>query len=255
MYHCLFLSRSSNHCSTSIIDLHRSCPNCSYELCLRCCQEIRKGKLPGVFNKPIFRYVDRGFEYMHGGDPLPKSFQAETSVNDSGMPNEWVANNDGSIVCAPREMDGCGSCHLELKCLLSKDWISSLEARAQKIIRKFTVDRVFQPLCCDCDPEKSRRAASRECSKDNYLYCRDSKNILKEEELFHFRRHWANGEPVIVQNVLEQTSGLSWEPMVMWRALAEHTDLQISSRMSDVKAIDCLAGCEVIFIISNICTE
>lgn len=234
-----------NHCSTSIIDLHRSCPNCSYELCLRCCQEIRRGQLPGVFNKPVFRYVDRGCEYMHGGDPLLKSFQAETSVNDSGMPNEWVANYDGSIICAPREMDGCGSCNLELKCLLSKDWISSLEARAQKIIRKFTFDCVFQPLCCDCDPEKSCRAASRECSKDNYLYCQDSKNILKEEELLHFRRHWANGEPVIVQNVLEQASGLSWEPMVMWRALGEHTDLRISSRMSDVKAIDCLAGCEV----------
>ncbi|CAI9756631.1 unnamed protein product [Fraxinus pennsylvanica] len=168
-----------NHCSTSIIDLHRSCPNCSYELCLRCCKEIRRGQLPGVFNKPVFRYVGRGFEYMHGGDPLPKSFQAETSVNDSGMPNEWVANYDGNIICAPREMDGCGSRNLELKCLLSKDWISSLEARAQKIIRKFTA------------------------------------------------------------------SGLSWEPMVMWRALGEHTDLRISSRMSDVKAIDCLAGCEV----------
>ncbi|KAL2495430.1 lysine-specific demethylase JMJ25 [Forsythia ovata] len=234
-----------NHCSTSIIDLHRSCPSCSYELCLRCCQEIRRGQLPVVFKKPVFQYVDRGCEYMHGGDPLPESCQAETSANDSGMPNEWVANDDGSVICAPSEMGGCGGCNLELKCLLSKDWISSLEARAQKIIRKCTVDRVLQPIFCDCNHEKSRRAASRECSKDNYLYCPDSENILKEEELLHFRWHWANGEPVIVRNVLEQTSGLSWEPMVMWRALCEHTDLRISSRMSDVKAIDCLAGCEV----------
>ncbi|KAL0305993.1 UNVERIFIED_CONTAM: Lysine-specific demethylase [Sesamum radiatum] len=33
--------------------------------------------------------------------------------------------------------------------------------------------------------------------------------------------------------------------MVMWRALCEHKDARFSSRMSDVKAIDCLAGCEV----------
>lgn len=71
-------------------------------------------------------------------------------------------------------------------------------------------------------------------------------DTLSVEGLLHFRRHWTKGEPVIVKNVLEQTSGLSWEPMVMWRALSEHTDEEISSRLSDVKAMDCLAGCEVI---------
>jgi len=90
-----------------------------------------------------------------------------------------------------------------------------------------------------------RKAASRDGSSDNYLYSPDSLDVLKQEELLHFQEHWSKGEPVIVRNALNNTAGLSWEPMVMWRALCENVDSAISSNMSDVKAIDCLANCEV----------
>ncbi|KAK4485058.1 hypothetical protein RD792_007666 [Penstemon davidsonii] len=234
-----------NHCSTSIVDLHRSCPKCSYELCLNCCREIRSGQLPGACNRSIFRYMDRGLDYMHGGDPLPKSLHTETLNKDSGMHINWAASNKG-ILCAPIELGGCASSNLELKCLLPKHWISTLLRRAEKImIRCNFIEANFQPTLCDGDPENVLSAASREGSEDNCLYCPDSKDILDEKSLLRFRGHWAKGEPVIVKNVLEQTSGLSWEPLVMWRALSELTDGPISSRMSDVKFIDCLAGCEV----------
>ncbi|KAG8385793.1 hypothetical protein BUALT_Bualt03G0082200 [Buddleja alternifolia] len=240
-----------NHCSTSIVDLHRSCPNCSYELCLSCFREIREGQLPGGCNKKILRYVDKGSDYMHGGNPLPDSSHTGTRDIDSGMSVEWAASKDGNIVCPPIELGGCGSCNLELKCLLPEHWISSLKTRAEKIMNTCKIIKTnSQPTSCNGDPEKSYKAASRLGSKDNCLYCPESKDILNEEELLHFRRHWAKGEPVIVRNVLEQTSRLSWEPMVMWRALCEHADDRSSSRMSDVKAIDCLAGCEV-----EICTR
>ena len=29
------------------MDLYRSCPDCNYDLCLACCQELREGKLLG----------------------------------------------------------------------------------------------------------------------------------------------------------------------------------------------------------------
>ncbi|KAL0442990.1 UNVERIFIED_CONTAM: Lysine-specific demethylase [Sesamum latifolium] len=234
-----------NHCQTSIVDLHRSCPNCSYELCLSCSCEIRGGQLPGGSNKPIPRYVDRGSDYMHGGDPLPESCRTGMLDRMSGMPAKWVVD-DGSVVCPPKEMGGCGSCKLELKRLLPEHWISDLKERAGKIMSRCkTIDMVLQPTFSNGNHEKSYRAASREGFKGNCLYCLDSEDTLNEEALLHFRSHWARGEPVIVRNVLEQTSGLSWEPMVMWRALCEHRDARFSSRMSDVKAIDCLAGCEV----------
>ncbi|KAL3820744.1 hypothetical protein ACJIZ3_006649 [Penstemon smallii] len=234
-----------NHCSTSIVDLHRSCPKCSYELCLNCCREIRSGQLPGACNRAVFRYVDRGFDYMHGGDPLPESLHTETLNRDSGMHINWAASNNG-ILCAPIELGGCASSNLELKCLLPKHWISTLQRRAEKITSRCNfIEANFQPTLCDGDPENLLTAASREGSEDNCLYCPDSKYILDEKSLLRFRGHWAKGEPVIVKNVLEQTSGLSWEPLVMWRALCELTDGPINSRMSDVKFIDCLAGCEV----------
>ncbi|KAK4491927.1 hypothetical protein RD792_002709 [Penstemon davidsonii] len=224
-----------NYCSTSIIDLHRSCPTCSFELCINCCQEIRESQLTEGCNKAVLRYVDRGWDYMHGGDSVPESCHEYTLGRDSEMLIKWVASNKGNIVCAPKELGGCGNSNLELKSLLPANWISTLKKRAAKIItRHKNIKSIIQPTCCDCD------------SEDNCcLYCPDSKDILDEKALLHFRGHWAKGEPVIVKNVLEQTSQLSWEPLVMRRALGEHADGRMRSKMNDVKAIDCLANCEV----------
>jgi len=36
-----------NNCRTSIVDFHRSCNKCSYDLCLICCRELRLGCCPG----------------------------------------------------------------------------------------------------------------------------------------------------------------------------------------------------------------
>lgn len=251
----LYLSSSwsSNYCATSIIDLHRSCPNCSFELCLSCCCEIRKGEAVGSGNKVIFRYRNRGYDYIHGGVPLPNSCPVETSKDHNKPLTKWVANDDGSLTCAPTEMGGCGNGVLKLKRILPQCWISNLGTKAVEILRKFDADQTIsrpRPNNLDKSNKMSRRAASREGTNDNYLYCPNSKEALKEEELLQFQRHWVNGQPVIVRDVLEQTNGLSWEPMVMWRALCEHLDPNVSSKMSEVKAIDCLAGCQVSLDIS-----
>ncbi|KAJ8545087.1 hypothetical protein K7X08_017670 [Anisodus acutangulus] len=235
-----------NNCSTSIVDLHRSCPDCSYELCLSCCQELREGKFPGYSYEAVFQYSNRGHDYMHGGDPQPESFHNMEIRWDQNKPITWVANYDGNIMCAPVEMGGCGNCVLELKHLLPKNWISTLEAKAERILIQCNFSQMIsQPTCRTDDPELLHRAASRVGSDDNCLYSITAKDAMEDDALLHFRRHWAKGEPVIVRNVLEHTSGLSWEPMVMWRALCESTDSKILTSMSEVKAIDCLAGCQV----------
>lgn len=229
------------------MDLHRSCPGCSYELCLRCSQEIREGKFPGCPVREIFQYKNKGYDYSHGGDPQPIPNGKEQLWDQNEPVIEWTANSDGSITCAPTEMGGCGSHVLELKCLLPEEWISTLEAKAKRILTQCeSVKTTSWPIDIENNPEKLRRAAARIDSNDNCLYCPTASDVLKEEELFRFRSHWLRGEPVIVRDVLEQTSGLSWEPMVMWRALCENTSSNISSNMSEVKAIDCLAGCEVV---------
>ncbi|XP_016499018.1 lysine-specific demethylase JMJ26 [Nicotiana tabacum] len=235
-----------NNCSTSIIDLHRSCPNCSYELCLSCCQELREGRFPGNSDEAVFQYLDRGYDYMHGGDLLHENFHNMKISQDQKKPITWIANYDGNIMCAPVEMGGCGNCILDLKHLLPKNWISTLQAKAERILIQCNFAQIIsQPICTTDDPELLHKAASRVGSDDNCLYSPTAKDTMKDDALLHFRRHWAKGEPVIVRDVLEHTSGLSWEPMVMWRALCESTDSKILTSMSEVKAIDCLAGCQV----------
>ncbi|KAG7962968.1 hypothetical protein I3843_09G094900 [Carya illinoinensis] len=235
-----------DHCATSITDLHRSCPECSYELCLSCCQEIRKGSLTSRADMK-FQYINRGNEYIHGRYSLPKSSLSKPSKEHHESFTKWSYNDDGSVICAPKEIGGCGKCVLELKHILPQGWISNLEAKAGDIWERFsTQQRMFKRKCSGMSKKMLRRAASRVDSDDNYLYCPDLKdNILKEGKLFHFRQFWTSGEPVIVRDALEQAPGLSWEPMVIWRALCENVDSEISSKMSEVKAIDCLAGCEV----------
>nr|GFB57264.1 lysine-specific demethylase JMJ25-like [Tanacetum cinerariifolium] len=142
-----------------------------------------------------------------------------------------------------KELGGCGDSLLELKRILKEVWISKLEARAEFFLSKF---KIRQPNIESISLERSGdayfRAANREESDDNYLYWPSSKYVFAKDDLIRFRHHWTKGEPV--RHVLEQTSGLSWEPMVMWRALCEHVDPNVSSKTSEVKTIDCLPGCE-----------
>ncbi|XP_022720643.1 lysine-specific demethylase JMJ25-like [Durio zibethinus] len=233
-----------NHCATSIFDLHRSCPKCSYELCLSCCQEIREGRLSSR-DEVAYQYRNRGYDYVHGGDPLPESYLPETG-KDSAKPSiQWKANNDGSVTCPPKEIGGCGDCRLELKRILPVGWISNLEANAGKMLRTCrTGQGILKHECAISGRGMLHRVASREGSNDNCLYSPTSDGN-QQEDLCHFQIHWAKGEPVIVRNTLANSTGLSWEPMVMCRALCENGNSDINLEMSEVKAIDCLAGCEV----------
>ncbi|XWS15541.1 hypothetical protein CRYUN_Cryun34aG0008900 [Craigia yunnanensis] len=236
-----------NHCATSIFDLHRSCPKCSYELCLSCCQEIREGSLSSHADI-AYQYRDRGYDYIHGGDPLPESYLHEIAKCWAEPSIQWKANNDGSVTCPPKEMGGCGDCRLELKQILPIGWISNLEAKAgEMLLTCRTRQGILKHECALSGRETLHRVASREGSNVNCLYSPMS-NDNQQEDLFHFQMHWAKGEPVIVRNTLAKSTGLIWEPMVMWRGLCENGDSDISLEMPEVKAIDCLAGCESDFV-------
>ncbi|KAL3017908.1 hypothetical protein AAZX31_06G304700 [Glycine max] len=90
----------------------------------------------------------------------------------------------------------------------------------------------------DVSYSNMRKAASWEDLTDNYLFC--SKAVDPQyKDLRHFQWHWEKGEPVIVSNVLECTSGLSWEPLVMWRALHHVTNTKHGQHLAE-KTIDCL---------------
>lgn len=187
---------------------------------------------------------------MHGGDPLPGSCDSEPMDDPHiELSAKWSAQSNGSVCCAPKEAGGCGNCMLELKHILPRGWISDLEAKVRDLLSSCNTEQnsfrqkdAAASSCCN----SKRRAASREGNDDDDIYCPSSRDI-SNEGLLLFQKHWTNGEPIIVRDVLQQSTGLSWEPMVIWRAVCETLDSKINLNRSEVKAIDCLAGCEVNF--------
>lgn len=170
---------------------------------------------------------------------------------------EWKAETNGHIRCPPEAIGGCGNQVLELKCIFSEEWLKELEEKAQELAAKIKspeVPDVSSSCSCfndagqvDVDNVNLRKAACREDSSDNHLYCPTARDV-QHGDLDHFQKHWIKGEPVIVRNVLESAHGLSWEPMVMWRAFRETSKSRTAKNGSNflaVTAIECLELSEV----------
>lgn len=220
----------------------------------------------------VMHYVDYRLGYLHGGEkgtetisspqnpgisqtnlsfPINNAKMAEAATKDpTHVKSEWRSTETGGIPC-PR---GCGEGVLELKCMFEDDSVAELLLRAEKLAFKLNLEGVTENFeqGCSCvkfldenasDGNKLRKAASREDSVDNFLYCPMAQD-LHQEDLKHFQWHWSKGEPVIVSNVLEKTYGLSWDPYVMWRACREVSNRKRGARLN-VVATNCLSWCEV----------
>ncbi|EPS68622.1 hypothetical protein M569_06146, partial [Genlisea aurea] len=244
-----------DNCRTSIFDFHRSCSKCPYELCLACCQELREGRLQGGIKEVVIEYVERDANYFHGGKEKDKSRRRATeeaaipeNFDPSETESEWIPTEKGAIPCPPKSLGGCGEGVLALKCIFRDDWLSMLLKRAEELERRGILD-VLQPSDsakeCSCSDENGniRKAASRNDSDDNAIYCPLAKDI-GQDDLKHFQFHFSRGEPVIVRRVLDTTLGLSWEPMVMWRAFRQVSNRNHATSL-DVSALNCLDWCEV----------
>uniref|UniRef100_A0A0A9DX60 JmjC domain-containing protein n=1 Tax=Arundo donax TaxID=35708 RepID=A0A0A9DX60_ARUDO len=108
-----------DNCRTSIFDLHRSCSNCSYELCIVCCKELREHCLEGNCQEVVFDNTKRGSDYMHGGESLINNKETDLSSCQSKS-IKWDADPDGTIHYPPSELGGCGNQETELSSFQSK---------------------------------------------------------------------------------------------------------------------------------------
>lgn len=246
-----------NNCKTSIVDFHRSCEYCSYDLCLICCRELRDYSLHGSQEKVMMQYINPGMAYMHSKNAFsPSSTSSETSCTSAKTENihhvksesEWKIDEHGSIFCPPESMGGCGQGVLELKQVLPDNWVLNMLAKAEQLYELYKLKDMpnmeqwcsCSNLSCDNIARKNIiKAASRDNSDDNYLYSLSAVDI-QAGDLKHFQAHWSKGEPVIVSNVLNTTYGISWEPEVMSRAIQE-----MKSQPFDVIALNCFDWCEV----------
>ncbi|KAE9616313.1 putative transcription factor C2H2 family [Lupinus albus] len=220
-----------DNCNTSIVNFHRSCPNpnCRYDLCLTCCMELRNG--------------------LHGDDI--SSSASERKADTPSITSAWRAEINGRIPCPPKARGGCGSTILSLRRLFEANWVDKLISNVVELMTRYQppiVDPSLRCLVChsfdvEATQNSVRKAASRETSHDNLLYCPDAVKI-GDTEFEHFQWHWRRGEPAVVRNVLEKGSGLSWHPMVMWRAFRGAKKI-LKEEAATFNAIDCLDWCQV----------
>ncbi|XP_059292802.1 lysine-specific demethylase JMJ26-like isoform X3 [Lycium ferocissimum] len=238
-----------NYCSAFIVDFHRSCSSCSFELCLTCCKELRNGNLLADASEVRMQFIDNGPGYLHGkccSITSTKNGTTEVKIRDQtkvAMASKWKPKENGTIPCPPKDMGGCSKGTLNLRRSFSENWISQLLLKAKEIAHKCTDND--SELHCSCSISKGandisggklRKAAARENSDDNYVFCPAAVDT-RRANFRHFRLHLCKGEPVVVTNVLDNALGLSWEPMVMWRIF------RLITKAADV--LNCLNWCKL----------
>ncbi|CAL5196247.1 unnamed protein product [Lathyrus oleraceus] len=195
-----------DNCKTSIFALHKHCQTCNSDFCLACCRDFCDAQLRGGADPIESRVTPK-----HGVHKRPRSDKHEDS--------------DDRVCC-----DG----FLELRSFYPPSHIADLVDEAAKLVNKHTH---HMPMIADKTHKNlhsslNRKAASREESSDNDIYCPKAKNA-DPKDLLHFQWHWRKGEPVIVRDLLGGTYNSLWEPSGMSRA--------IRLKHKTVKAIDCLS--------------
>lgn len=239
----------SNYCSAVIVDFHRRCSSCSFELCVTCCKELRNGNLQADVSEVMMQYIDNGPDYLHGKGCSVTSVKNGTCAGTTkvAMTSKWKPVENGAIPCPPKDMGGCCNGTLNLRCIFSENWISQLLLKAKEISQKCKVKEMYNDseLHYSCSKSKGengtsggklRKAAARESSDDNYVFCPAAVDT-RRANLRHFRVYLAKGEPVVVTNVHDNALGLSWEPMVIWRVCRQ------TKKATDV--LNCLNWCKV----------
>ncbi|GJY95715.1 lysine-specific demethylase JMJ25 isoform X1 [Tanacetum coccineum] len=228
-------------CRIPIIDYHRHCGNCSYDICIRCCQDVRKASI-GRGGAEVSKMQTDGrnedTDTLENQDkPLKQALRLSDKLCD------WKANIDGSVPCPPKEHGGCGNSALMLKRIFKMNWVAKLVKNADEMasgckmydIDLSRIEELSSRLC---------QYAGRENSDDNFLYAPSCYDI-KGEGITEFRKQWMKGVPVIVKEVCDESSMLGWDPMVMWKGIRETTNERMKDDNRVVKAIDCFDRSEV----------
>ncbi|XP_075513746.1 lysine-specific demethylase JMJ28-like isoform X1 [Primulina tabacum] len=244
-----------DRCKSAITDYHRTCMNCSYNLCLSCCREISRHSSYGscmrksLKKRKIIASVDdlifkRHISRQNSGE-IPRLFPTPLLI--------WEPSSDGSIPCPPIDIGGCGSSNLDLKCVYPCTWNRDLEVRAEEMLRLYHLPETADfSLCCSRCQDISHKDGDAKVQKgsyrklgyqDNYLYC-PSIHDMRDESPEHFQSHWTKGQPVVVRNVLRRTSSLCWDPVIMFSSYMEN---KISEHCieNDMKVTNCIDWCEV----------
>ncbi|XP_057962843.1 E3 ubiquitin-protein ligase JMJ24 [Malania oleifera] len=229
-------------CRIPIIDYHRHCANCSYDLCLSCCHDLREAARLGVDEEMIENQnADRSQDTETVLERLKNSSLKLSSLDKF---TDWRANSDGSIPCPPKKYGGCGCLSLTLRRIFKMNWVAKLAKNVEEMVSGCKAYDDGIPQNFALSNTKHCQFAQREDSDDNFLYCPAAQDI-KIEGISDFRKHWIRGEPVIVKQVCDSFSISSWDPMVIWRGIRETSVEKMKDDYRTMKAVDCLSWSEV----------
>ncbi|PHU21444.1 hypothetical protein BC332_06551 [Capsicum chinense] len=150
-------------------------------------------------SKVRMNHVDNGSGYLHGEGCSATSAKngtcartSEVQIRDQtkeAIASEWKSKENGSIPCPLADMGGCGKGTLNLRCIISANWISQLLVKAQEIATRYKL-------------KEMHNAASRETSDENYVFC-PAAGDAQSADLRHFQLSLAKGEPVVLMNLLD----------------------------------------------------
>ncbi|OMP03318.1 hypothetical protein COLO4_10492 [Corchorus olitorius] len=227
-----------NFCRIPIIDYHRHCANCSYDLCLHCCQDLRRASSGGV--EEVGNEAGETTQDKETASGQASKMKPNFLDKFSG----WEANSDGSIPCPPMEYGGCGHHSLNLNRIFKMNWVAKLVKNVEEMVSGCKVNEVESLEKIELNDPRLCQFADREGCDDNLLYCPSSQDI-KAEGIADFRKHWGRGKPVIVKEVCDSSSISSWDPVAIWRGIQETSDEKMKDENRIVKALDCLDWSEV----------
>ncbi|KAI8026024.1 Lysine-specific demethylase JMJ25 [Camellia lanceoleosa] len=151
-----------------IIDYHRHCANCSYDLCLSCCQDLREASIHGVKGE-LENQLDGRTEYKITVTEQVKQSKLRLKLSDKFF--NWKANINGSIPCPSKEYGSCGCLSLTLKRIFKMNWVAKLVKNYEEMVIGCKV--------YNCN--------------DNFLYCSTSEDI-KVDGIADFR----NWDPMVI---------------------------------------------------------
>ncbi|PON81684.1 WRC domain containing protein [Trema orientale] len=227
-----------NFCRIPIIDYHRHCANCLYDLCLNCSRDLREASVACINEVADDKIVGKSQEKETVVEQLPR-----VKLNFSDKFPDWKANSDSSIPCPPKEYGGCGYSSLNLSRIFKMNWVAKLVKNVEEMVSGCRVhgDSNMQKIVFN---DRHFQCAHREVGDDNFLYCPVSEDI-KSGGVGDFRKHWVIGEPIIINQVFDCSSTSSWDPMVIWRGIQETTDGKLKDENRMVKATDCFDWSEI----------
>ncbi|XP_024992409.1 lysine-specific demethylase JMJ25 isoform X2 [Cynara cardunculus var. scolymus] len=215
-------------CKACIVDVHRSCGNCSYILCLSCCREFRDG-------------------HLHGGLRNFKYTKTDKRKSLCTILRNWSTNEDGSIKCPPKNLGGCGDGILGLFCHPPVNWTKDLEARAKEIVCASKITQYFEvdsSRCALCDEQDHREGKNEsEILINNKCLYFSIRQDLGDKNLQHFTKHWVRGQPLILRDMINSESELSWDPISMFCMYLERSAKSRNDK--EVKLKNCSDWCEV----------